>query len=121
MALGTSFLAMVGFAPSASAHHANIKGSTDCGGLVSWTASSWRNADGAGDNADVRVDYQLAGAGAFQPVPSGTPGAFDPPGSSSFSGTFTAPAAPDREPVWDPAVPTWGTRRPRGRPPSHTH
>src|SRR3546814_2674951 len=59
MALGTSFLAMVGFAPSASAHHANIKGSTDCGGLVSWTASSWSNADGAGDNADVRVDYQL--------------------------------------------------------------
>src|SRR3546814_6731603 len=97
MALGTSFLAMVGFAPSASAHHANIKGSTDCGGLVSWTASSWSNADGAGDNADVRVDYQLDGAGAFQPVPSGSPGSFDTPGSSSFSGTFTAPGSPDRD------------------------
>src|SRR3546814_7925190 len=106
---------------SASAHHANIKGSTDCGGLVSWTASSWSNADGAGDNADVRVDYQLDGAGAFQPVPSGSPGSFDTPGSSSFSGTFTAPGSPDSVTLRVTAVADWGHGAAGGQTRSEEH
>src|SRR3546814_19833487 len=58
MELGTSFLAMVGFAPSASPHHAKLNGSTDCGASLSRTASSWRNADGAGHHTSTPIAYK---------------------------------------------------------------
>src|SRR3546814_1142484 len=83
--------------------------------------SSWSNADGAGDNADVRVDYQLDGAGAFQPVPSGSPGSFDTPGSSSFSGTFTAPGSPDSVTLRVTAVADWGNGAAGGQTQSQTY
>src|SRR5690606_16725399 len=112
-------LAMVGFAQGASAHHANISGSTACGNVVSWTASSWSNDDGAGDNGYVNVEYQVDGSGPFVLAPSGG-GSFDAPAKTSFSGSFTLDGDPTSVTLRVTAAGRWGNGAAGGQQQSQT-
>ncbi len=110
--LVTSVVTFAVGARVASAHHANIAASTDCSGIVSWTASSWStNSNLEGANSAIQVGYGLENEGdsdldddnnniidaGENPVvlTTGSFAAFkpgsDPKVVDSFSGTFAWP------------------------------
>ena len=67
---------MVALAAPASAHHSNISASAQCitgegTWRVSWTASTWDNAQDAGGHPAIFVEYRVDG-GAWTTVPNDT-------------------------------------------------
>jgi LPXTG-motif cell wall-anchored protein len=93
-------VAMIGFAPSAFAHHANIKvNSAVCdlsgGYLVSVTSTSWETT-ASGErvlNSNIQIDYRTTGAPSFTDgVASGSYVQTNPAGGTpSFTTTFVVP------------------------------
>lgn len=81
--LCTASFALLAFLPSAaSAHHASITASSDCRGLVSYTATSW-----ASDNSGVNNSVSISINGATV-----NSGAFNGGNGYAISGTYQLPS-----------------------------
>ncbi len=93
LALVAAGLLLVGFvvaAPDVLAHHAQIEASTDCSGVVEWSARAWSGSSQAEQtNNEVRVWY-LADAGSQAEVDVAT-GAFNITNAYRFGGRFDWP------------------------------
>ena len=75
-------------ASSALAHHAEIQGSVDCQGMVTYTAEAWNDnniTESARTNADVGV-WASTDGGPYNPVGTGQ---FNKDNGFKFSGTFS--------------------------------
>ena len=76
-------------ASSALAHHAEIRGSVDCQGTVTFTAEAWTDNNittAARTNPDVRVWASTDGGATYTQVGSGH---FGSDNNFQFSGTFS--------------------------------
>jgi hypothetical protein len=115
---GVSAAALLGsafFATSAFAHHPEVSATTDCTGVVDFTATAWSGdspdpaiRDGQRTNPTIGISYSLDG-GAYVNLPQQPEYHFDAANGYSFSDEFTPAGDWDQITVRATAIGKWGS------------